>query len=95
MATDPFMLDEDTLKSLKGKNKRRRKKDLKKLAETCRKLVGNSKNFLDEYLECIKLGGRLPNKKKVYKRRRKKINVDNAEDPFLSLNTDEIVVNED
>ena len=96
MATnDPFILDEDTLKVLKGEKKKRRKKDLEKLAEKCRKLVGNSKNFLEEYLECIRLGGKLPNKKKVYKRRKKKIDTDNTEDPFLSLNADEIIVNED
>lgn len=93
MENDPFILDEDTLKELKGEKKRKRKKDLEKIAEKCRKLIGNSENFLIEYLECIKLGGKWPKKKKTQRRRKKKSTEDEAEDPFIDLDADELIIN--
>jgi len=90
---------ENTLEKL-GKNKKRRKgkrkKDVNKLVENCRRLVGDSKNFLEDYLMCMKFGGKIPKKKKKKqnKRTRKKEEIKREKELLLNLDTEELYINE-
>lgn len=88
MTIKDLILDEDTLEKIREltKKKKRGKKDVKKVMEKCMKLASTSKDFLETYIECMRLGGNLPKKKKQQRRKRKrKEEKKDTEDQFINM----------